>query len=349
MTIGGLLRTSSPAMSFSSGQRSPSVADVKTPKVFDSESSSMEGHRQRELRWIALMSSVPASQARKNKKVKKLLIEGVPSSVRYLVWIHLTDGKARNVPKVYEQLVKRGHVPSYKDIERDVQAYIRENSQPATMRDSMMSLLQAYLTMVPDVQYSRGLTLIAGNILLLAPEEDGFWTFVSLMDSYLRPYFSSSSSQMEVDAMLFSRALEANDPQVAKKVLTTMSINPTTICFPWFTSLFVNVIPSSYVQRVWDIFLFEGIPFLVRAGLALISTCRRQIVEATSPEAVLQLLQHPPSSLLLSSPDAFLSLLNSFKLKDDDFRKQRIKMEAQVKRQTQAPRAPPTSSISLPK
>ncbi|KAJ8689418.1 hypothetical protein PTI98_012321 [Pleurotus ostreatus] len=349
MTIGGLLRTNSPAMSFSSGQRSPSVADIKTPKVSDSESSSMEGHRQRELRWIALMSSVPASQARKSKKVKKLLIEGVPSSVRYLVWIHLTDGKARNVPKVYEQLVKRGHVPSYKDIERDVQTYVRENSQPAAMRESMVSLLQAYLTMVPDVQYSRGLTLIAGNILLLAPEEDGFWTFVSLMDSYLRPYFSSSSSQMEVDAMLFSRALEANDPQVAKKVLTTMSINPTAICFPWFTSLFVNTLPLSYVQRVWDLFLFEGISFLVRAGLALISTCRRQILDATSPEAVLDLLQHPPPSLLLSSPDAFLSLLNSFKLKDDDFRKQRIKMEAQVKRQTQAPRAPPTSSISLPK
>ncbi|KAF4566020.1 hypothetical protein EYR36_011434 [Pleurotus pulmonarius] len=349
MSIGGLLRTGSPAMSFSSGQRSPSVADVKTPKVSDSESSSMEGHRQRELRWIALMSSVPASQARKNKKVKKLLVEGVPSSVRYLVWIHLTDGKARNVPKVYEQLVKRGHVPSYKDIERDVQAYIRESAQPATMRESMMSLLQAYLTMVPDVQYSRGLTLIVGNILLLAPEEDGFWTFVSLMDSYLRPYFSSSSSQMEVDAMLFSRALEANDPQVAKKVLTTMSINPTAICFPWFTSLFVNTLPSSYIQRVWDLFLFEGIPFLVRVGLALISTCRRQILEATSAEAVLQLLHHPPSSLLLSTPDAFLSLLNSFKLKDDDFRKQRIKMEAQVKRQTQAPRAPATSSISLPK
>lgn len=81
-----------------------------------------------------------------------------------------------------------------------------------------------------------GLTLIVGNILLLAPEEDGFWTFVSLMDSYLRPYFSSSSSQMEVDAMLFSRALEANDPQVAKKVFTTMSLNPTAICFPWYAA-----------------------------------------------------------------------------------------------------------------
>lgn len=102
------------------------------------------------------MSSVPASQARKNKKAKKLRVEGVPSSMRYLVRIHLTDGKAKNVPKVYEQLVKRGHVPSYKEIERDVQAYIRENSQPPTMRESMMALLEAYLTMVPDVQYSRG-------------------------------------------------------------------------------------------------------------------------------------------------------------------------------------------------
>ncbi|KAF7424991.1 hypothetical protein PC9H_010302 [Pleurotus ostreatus] len=155
----------------------PSFSHLHSARTSE-DSSFVKDGGQRELRWIALMSSVPASQARKNKKVKKLLVEGVPSSVRYLVRIHLTDGKAKNVPKVYEQLVKRGHVPSYKEIERDVQAYIRENSQPPTMRESMMSLLEAYLTMVPDVQYSRGLTLIVGNIPLLAPEEDRFWTFV---------------------------------------------------------------------------------------------------------------------------------------------------------------------------
>jgi hypothetical protein len=41
------------------------------------------------------------------KKVKKLLLDGVPSSVRYLVWSYLTDGKARCVPDVYPQLFER--------------------------------------------------------------------------------------------------------------------------------------------------------------------------------------------------------------------------------------------------
>jgi hypothetical protein len=55
---------------------------------------------------------------------------------------------------------------------------------------------------------------------------------------------------------------------------------------------------------------------------------------------------------LPATPEAFLSLTFSVKLKDDDMRKQRVKMEAQVKRQTQVPRAASSSTtsgmISLP-
>ncbi|KAG6807798.1 hypothetical protein H0H92_006372 [Tricholoma furcatifolium] len=40
---------------------------------------------------------VKPSQSRKSKKVKKLVFDGVPSSVQYLVWSMLTDGKARYV------------------------------------------------------------------------------------------------------------------------------------------------------------------------------------------------------------------------------------------------------------
>lgn len=84
--------------------------------------------------------------------------------------------------------------------------------------------------------------MIAGHTLLLAPEEDGFWIFVSMMDSVLRPYFSMNSTQMEVDAALFSRALETNDTQVSKKLLVDMGINPAHVCFPWFVVIFVYCI-----------------------------------------------------------------------------------------------------------
>jgi hypothetical protein len=153
------LRADSPAVSIVSGAgslpRSPTVDSLKTAKSSDAETS-MDAHRQRELKWMSLISSVPAAQARKNKKVKKLLMEGVPSSVRYLVWAHLMDSKARAMPGLYSQLGKRGKVPAFHDIERDTQICYPDQPQLHTAQGTLVALLQSYLTMVPDIQYETG-------------------------------------------------------------------------------------------------------------------------------------------------------------------------------------------------
>jgi hypothetical protein len=49
-------------------------------------SDSIAAHISREQRWISTMQAVPSSTVRRNKKVKKLLLEGVPTSVRGVVW-----------------------------------------------------------------------------------------------------------------------------------------------------------------------------------------------------------------------------------------------------------------------
>jgi hypothetical protein len=140
-------RTDSPAVSIASNQ---------TPWSSSSETS-IDAHRQRELKWVSLMGVVPPAQAKKNKKVKKLLMDGsVPSSVRFLVWSHLTDGKAKGIPGVYTQLGKRARVGALADIERDVQRCSLDHPQMQSNHTSLMAVLQAYLTMVPDIRYSTG-------------------------------------------------------------------------------------------------------------------------------------------------------------------------------------------------
>ena len=91
-----------------------------------------------------------------------------------------------------------------------------------------------------------------------------------------------------------------------------------------------------------------GAPFLIRVGLAIVYCCRRALLDATSEETVLHYLRHLSPTWLPPSPDAFITLALSFKVKDDDVRKQRIKMEAQVKRQAQQAPRPSGGAISFP-
>jgi hypothetical protein len=79
------LRVDSPAMSTTSGGGTPDMCSpVSTSPVTASTASSVdasvEAHRARELRWISAMSMKPPLQARKGKKIRKLLLEGVPAS-----------------------------------------------------------------------------------------------------------------------------------------------------------------------------------------------------------------------------------------------------------------------------
>ncbi|KAI9059860.1 hypothetical protein FKP32DRAFT_1579071 [Trametes sanguinea] len=317
----GFLRADSPAMSSASGSslRHPgewSPNDLRSPKE-------------------------------NSEKIRKLVLEGVPASVRYQVWATLTDSKGKRMEGLYQRLAQREKVPAFADIERDIQQCFIEH--PQLQDGSLAKLLQAYLTMVPDVHYSKGLALIAGQLLLQSPEEDAFWTFISLMDGHLRPYFSNTV-QLEVDASLFAKALEANDAASAKKVFGDMAISPATVCRP-FMAVYADTLPPDYLLRVWDVFLFEGVTFLFRAGLAIFACCRRSILQSTSPDGVLDALAHPPIPALPPTPEAFIDLAFSVKLKDEDVRKQRNKLEAQIKRRTQ-PRASPlatTPTISLPK
>jgi hypothetical protein len=129
-------------------------------------------------------------------------------------------------------------------------------------------------------------------------------------------------------------------------------------CGIYFSLKVRNILKAAHsCLFIWNL---SGIPFLFRVGLALICCSRRSLLESTREEAVLGHLFHVPPVSLPPTTEAFISLVYSMKMKDDDIRKQRIKMEAQVKRQTQmqtrvvstlgpSGSSRPMTSISLPR
>jgi hypothetical protein len=59
---------------------------------------------------------------------------------------------------------------------------------------------------------------MGGHLLLQTVEEDAFWTFVALMDRHLRGYFSPTARLLEVDSLLFERAVITFDKPLASRL-----------------------------------------------------------------------------------------------------------------------------------
>ena len=142
-----------------------------------------------------------------------------------------------------------------------------------------------------------------------------------------------------------------------------------------FSSAFATVLPPEYVNRMWDVYLCDGVdflfphsplcssysfsgpPFFFRVGLAIL-TCTHHIINSFQFRSqAMSFLARPPPTLLPPDPDGFVSMCLSVKVKDDDIRKQRVKLEAQLKRENQASqnhqslhhRNGPAPTISLPR
>jgi hypothetical protein len=76
--------------------------------------------------------------------------------------------------------------------------------------------------------------------------------------------------------------------------------------------------------------------FLIRIGLAIVTWCHRTLAGVHQESEALSILTRPPPFLISSSPETLIELANSFRIKDDNIRKQRVKLEAQFKLRTQS-------------
>lgn len=84
--------------------------------------------------------------------------------------------------------------------------------------------------------------------------------------------------------------------------------------------------------------------------MAVSHCCLHNALSSASELAALEFLVHPPTACLPPNPEAFSTLANSFKLKEEDVREQLIKMEARIEHQTRIHTvSTPGAPISLPK
>ncbi|VDP82756.1 unnamed protein product [Echinostoma caproni] len=217
--------------------------------------------RQRETKWLEVISNWNQWMSRKPHHLRERCRKGIPPAVRPRVWQYLCGShclKQQN-PGEYQR-----------DIHRQFPNHELFNTFGGCGQQALFNVLMAYCSVRPEVGYCQAHAPIASALLIHMPEEEAFWTFLSICDEYLRGYFDQGLVSQLRDLIgdhlnalfrslnLYSYLLLFRTIIVSLIFKLKHSVEPMYFAIDWLMCLLTRNLPWATVLRVLDMFFFEG-------------------------------------------------------------------------------------------
>ncbi|CAG8454775.1 12548_t:CDS:10 [Ambispora gerdemannii] len=311
----------------------------QAPGYSEKNSRNIRQYREREAKWLNIIATMDTATARESRRIKKLVRQGIPESVRGKAWQFMAGANKFRKPKVYEVgksqsrvLRKRERLPIYDVIERDIHRcypdHIQFREGNSSGQSDLYDILKAYAHYNPAVGYCQGMGRLVGMMLMQMPAEDTFWLLVATIEEYMNGYFTPTLSQLRIDSEVFKQLLTEHDPKLAQH-LADNDIVPLMYMTQWFMTIFTMALPWASVLRIWDIFYFEGVKLFFRVGLAILDCTRDHILKkCPGSSEILAFLLHIPPDML--TPEVLLDAAFNIRIRRSSIRrlKKRIAMES---------------------
>ncbi|KAG5840675.1 hypothetical protein ANANG_G00191230 [Anguilla anguilla] len=232
--------------------------------------------RQREGKWLDMLSSWDKWMAKRHKKVRLRCQKGIPPALRGRAWLYLSGGKVKREQNrgKFEELDSQAGDPMWLDvIEKDLyrqfpfhEMFVARGGHG--QRD-LFRVLKAYTLYRPDEGYCQAQAPIAAVLLMHMPAEDAFWGLVQICEKYLPGYYSAGLEAIQLDGEILFALLRRVSP-VAHRHLKKHNIDPILYMTEWFMCAFSRTLPWASVLRVWDMFFCDGVKIIFRVGLVLL-------------------------------------------------------------------------------
>jgi len=248
--------------------------------------------------WLLMVSN--------NPKLNKKIFQGVPNRLRPTLWPRLSDSSdlVEKSPKVYETLVRNKHRSRFRDqIESDIQRTFPENvifqDPEGAGQRNLSNILNCFTLLQSEVGYCQGMNFLAAVLCMQLDEENAFWLFVQLMKKYsLEGFYTESAPLLQQTLKKFDYWMAELLPKLHdhfKREGIAVSI----FASQWFRTLFSYNFPIDIVFRIWDVFLLEGIDFLIWIGLITLDACQEQLLHLHTMD-ILNFFKHLPKESFVS-------------------------------------------------
>lgn len=226
------------------------------------------------------------------KRFKLLVEKGIPMKLRAKIWSIASGSKSLNQPGEFEFLLNdvdfakqqkhdKGDLTLIKTSEKQIDldcvrtmrsnVYFKNDNGPGMMK--LKRILVAFSRKYPRIGYCQGMNLIVGNLLLVfVSEVETYYCFENLVTNILNPdFFKPPFKQVKDDVfILINFFFKENMPELFKYLVTDLQIDFNFFLFNWFLTLFLNVLPTDILFKVWDsVLCVSGETELLKTALSI--------------------------------------------------------------------------------
>lgn len=247
--------------------------------------------------WKAYVRAKPQVVQRRTRK-------GVPAPLRGYAWQVMSGGRELRACHrgVYDELVlstlDERDEDIAKDISRTFPSHVFFAKPDGSGQRALYNVLRAYSVYDREVGYVQGMGFVAGLLLLHMPEEDAFWVMVALfrgaVHEPLEGLYSPGMPTVRRCLHQLEGLLGEHLPRLAAH-FQRECVHASMFATQWFVTLFAYSLPLRVVERVWDVFMLEGVKVIFQVGVALLQRAETDLL-ALPFEVLAANLRHFPRS-----------------------------------------------------
>lgn len=230
--------------------------------------------------WATIVNDWEGSLRRKNPCVRELVRKGIPQYFRAIAW-QLLCGASDADKKQYAELIKATSACE-KVIRRDIARTYPEHDffkeKDGLGQEALFNVMKAYSLYDREVGYCQGSGFIVGLLLMQMPEEEAFAVLVQIMQQHrMRDMFKPSMAELglcmyQLENLVQEQLPDLNIHFVQQAFQTTMYASS------WFLTLYTTTLNLNLCCRIMDIFLSEGMEFIFKVALGLLTIGKEQLL-----------------------------------------------------------------------
>mmetsp|Transcript_10436 Transcript_10436/g.29264 ORF Transcript_10436/g.29264 Transcript_10436/m.29264 type:complete len:286 (+) Transcript_10436:52-909(+) len=211
--------------------------------------------------------------------LERAVVRGVPAEIRGRVWMRLlpTAWLQERYGRYGREMWEAVDADSKECIEKDVPRTFPElPGFGLTNAPALRRILSALAALYPEVGYRSGRNFVVGTILrAIEEEEDAFWISLAVFSPDL-PGWESLSTFGTHEGMVrayrqFADQLKALHPALSDH-LCLLGFQPELHCATGTVTLLTHTLPpTETVLRYMDLFVYFGLPMVVRLQIAALA------------------------------------------------------------------------------